>query len=304
MSPVTKRSERASSAAVPRSGAARTATWRERMKAEGWASVTVIVPSHRAAEFQARAAEACAAQRDIARAALSALAAGPAGAPAKRAEQLARHIAQEVSRMGWPVGKRLGSEAELMQRHGASRSVLREAVRLLEAQSVARMRRGGGGGLVVTSPSAAAAVYAVSLCLQFQQVAPADLLETRLALELASLDRVLDRLDDTVCERVRTVLDFERALTAHEASAADLQRFHRELATLSGDPAIALFLDVLLGLMVVQAVGRDAHRRRAAFVRVVRSGHALIGEALLAGDWMAARGELERYLRGLAAWVH
>ena len=49
----------------------------------------------------------------------------------KLASQVARGIEADVVRQGWPVGRSLGSEMELRERFGVSRSVLREAVRLV-----------------------------------------------------------------------------------------------------------------------------------------------------------------------------
>ena len=44
---------------------------------------------------------------------------------------------RDVLDRGWPVGTGLGSEAELIEQHGVSRSVVREAVRILEHHQVA-----------------------------------------------------------------------------------------------------------------------------------------------------------------------
>lgn len=56
----------------------------------------------------------------------------------------AEQIIADVIELGWPVAHVLGSEAELLERCGISRAALREAVRLVEHQRVARMRRGPG----------------------------------------------------------------------------------------------------------------------------------------------------------------
>lgn len=65
-----------------------------------------------------------------------------AGQADKLASILARDIEADIVRRGWAVGESLGSELALQQRFGVSRSVLREAVRLVEHHQVARMRRG------------------------------------------------------------------------------------------------------------------------------------------------------------------
>src|SRR5487761_879245 len=71
---------------------------------------------------------------------------------AKLAESAARRLEAEIAEVGWPVGQILGSEPELIERLGVSRAIFREAVRLLEQDNVASMRRGPGGGLIVTAP--------------------------------------------------------------------------------------------------------------------------------------------------------
>src|SRR5262245_31074298 len=106
---------------------------------------------------------------------------------AKAGEQLARRIEEEIIAAGWPVGMRLGSEPELIERYGISRAVLREAIRILEHHQVARTREGRGGGLVVTAPDSGAITRALELYLRYQGVSLVDLLETKRALEMAAL---------------------------------------------------------------------------------------------------------------------
>ena len=87
------------------------------------------------------------------------------GARSKMATTVARRIVDEVIERGWPVGEVLGSETDLIEQYGVSRAVFREAVRLVENQQVAHMRRGPGGGLVVTEPSVDAIIAAAVLYL-------------------------------------------------------------------------------------------------------------------------------------------
>jgi GntR family transcriptional repressor for pyruvate dehydrogenase complex len=51
-----------------------------------------------------------------------------------------------------PVGTELPSEAELIELHGFSRSTVREALRLLEADGLIVTKRGPGGGIRVSRP--------------------------------------------------------------------------------------------------------------------------------------------------------
>jgi DNA-binding FadR family transcriptional regulator len=104
-------------------------------------------------------------------------------------------LRDDIVAAGWPVGSVVGSEADLLVRYGISRAVLREAVRLLELHSVARMRRGPGGGLVVGAPDPQASVEAMALYLEYMRVSGADLVTVRDAIELGVVTRVVARHD-------------------------------------------------------------------------------------------------------------
>lgn len=67
----------------------------------------------------------------------------------RKASDVARRIAADIIHDGWIVGRRLGTEGELMARHGAGRKTVREAMRLLEQQSVVGSVRGPAGGAFV-----------------------------------------------------------------------------------------------------------------------------------------------------------
>lgn len=70
----------------------------------------------------------------------------------KSAGRVARLLEEQFIIDGWSKGRSYGFEAELAQRYGVGRAAAREAVRILEARGVARMRRGRYGGLELTQP--------------------------------------------------------------------------------------------------------------------------------------------------------
>src|SRR5262244_355406 len=87
----------------------------------------------------------------------------PDGGPVKKlAEQTSEKIEMKILEMDWPVGKVIGSEADLLAEYDVSRAALREAIRLLEHHNVAYMRRGPGGGLVVAEPDPDAMAHAAA----------------------------------------------------------------------------------------------------------------------------------------------
>jgi DNA-binding FadR family transcriptional regulator len=230
---------------------------------------------------------------------------GPAGngaaSPAKLAEVVAGRLRDDIAAGGWQVGAVVGSEAGLLARYGVSRAVLREAVRLLEHHSVARMRRGPGGGLVVGVPDPAASVETMSLYLEHVGVSAGDLLPVREALELGALGRVAGRLDDAVGERLEAALRWVTDGPGDDPGTPDV--FHTELAELSGNPVLALFLRILTGLWRRHTATDEATVGPEARAEVARV-HRRIAEALLAGDEGLARHRMRRHLAALPAWWH
>src|SRR3954469_4673774 len=165
-----------------------------------------------------------------------------AGDEGELAGRVARRIEADVLARGWPVGTSLGSEPELRARHGVSRAVLREAVRLVEHHQGARMRRGPGGGLFVVSPDAGPAARALVIYLQYAGTGVDDLMEARRLLEPLSARLAAEGIGEDGVALIRRTLAEEAAETA---PAGRPERLHVVLAELSGNHVLGLFVDVL-----------------------------------------------------------
>ncbi len=207
----------------------------------------------------------------------------------KRAAQIARRIEADIIRRGWPIGESLGSEQALQERYQVSRSVLREAVRLVEHHQVARMRRGPGGGLLICEPDAAAATKAVVIYLEYQGTTIDVLLNARLLLEPLAAVLAAERIDEAGIARLRAVL-----------STASQREFHTALAEQSKNPALQLFIDILMRLTAQFARGSRADP--AALDRT-RTEHAEIVAAVTAGDSARAQTLSERHIESVTTWL-
>jgi DNA-binding FadR family transcriptional regulator len=230
----------------------------------------------------------------------------------KLAEQTAAKIELSIVERGWPLGMVIGSEADLLARYGVSRAVLREAVRLLEHDHVAHMRRGPGGGLVVAEPDAAAVARVATLYLRYRKVSPGQLFGARTALELAAVRAATEHLDERGVARLRAALDDDAGVEPADAS----HHFHRVVAQLSGNPALELFTDVLTRLSAAAALGSaepgsaepgsaepgedGAGPGRHPQVDDAAGTHHGIAEAIIAGDVALAQHRTTRHLHAMA----
>ncbi|MCV7408460.1 GntR family transcriptional regulator [Mycobacterium florentinum] len=227
----------------------------------------------------------------------------PAGGTKKLASTIARQIEADIVRRGWPVGESLGSEQALQQRYGVSRSVLREAVRLVEHHRVARMRRGPGGGLLISEPDAGPATRAVVIYLEYLGTTLADLLNARLVLEPLAASLAAERIDEAGIERLRAVLREEEHWRPGLPAPRD--EFHIALAEQSKNPVLQLFIDVLMRLTTRYALRSrtDSASEAIEALDYMHHDHCEIVAAVTAGDSARAKTLSERHVEAVNAWL-
>lgn len=219
------------------------------------------------------------------------------GAPrSKLAAVVAGRIVDDVVKRRWPVGEVLGSEVELLERYGVSRAVFREAVRLVEHQHVARMRRGPGGGLVVTEPTVEAIIDAAVLYLYRLDARLDELFEARLVVEEMVAELAPQRLDEDDLVHLR---ELARAESAGEVR--DHRALHALLAAATHNPALELFVDILNRVM--ERYFNDTKALTTPTLKASAHAHIRIAEAVVAGDEGLARRRMRRHLEAEADFL-
>lgn len=221
---------------------------------------------------------------------------GPQPQDQKLAATVAARIVDDVAKQGWPVGTVVGSEAELLARYDVSRAVFREAVRLVEHQHVARMRRGPGGGLVVIEPDVAAVIDAAMIYLLRVGARLDEVFEARLILEDIVCGMAPERASEEHRAEVRALAAAEAAGEAHDARA-----MHLLLGRATGNPAFDLFVE-LLNRMTDFYVHKPREIEQRTFA-VSNHAHYKIAEAVLAGDGTVARRRMARHLNAEAEYI-
>ena len=209
------------------------------------------------------------------------------------AANVARRILTDVVERGWPVGEVLGSQSELMERYGVSRAVFREAVRLVENQQVAFMRRGPGGGLVVTEPTVDAIIDAAVLSLHRANTRLHEVFEARIVLEVIAAELATERLTAEDAAGLRALGDEE---------VRDHRALHARLAALTRNPALELFVDILNRVAFLYFRG-DGSSLTESTLSASREAHARIIEAVLDHDAAGARRRMHRHLEAESAFL-
>jgi GntR family transcriptional repressor for pyruvate dehydrogenase complex len=174
------------------------------------------------------------------------------GAGASLVKQAVDALRQRILAMSGTEETFLGSEEQLIATLGVSRPTFRQAARLLEHELLLKIKRGIGGGFFAQPPSAQAvsrmaAIFLNSQGATLQQIASA----TAPVVEEAA--GVLAGTSDASVRRRLT--EHVKQNAGFEASPDEEQRLQAVLAfdaligQLSGNPALALMLDLLHGLV-------------------------------------------------------
>jgi DNA-binding FadR family transcriptional regulator len=214
----------------------------------------------------------------------------------KLASSVAGRVVSDIAEAGWPEGDVFGSEAELLERYGVSRAVFREAVRLLEHQQVARMRRGPGGGLVVGSPSLESVTDAFMVFLVYIKARLSEVYEVRLSLEEAAAELASARLSESGISRLRDQAARERA-----GEVTDHRQFHALAAGLTGNPALELFVDLLNRVTMLYHPGPQALTPRV--LTASADAHSKIIESMVGGNAVRARERMRKHLEAEAEFL-
>jgi len=212
----------------------------------------------------------------------------------KLAVRTADLIERRIIDNGWGGDRVIGSEAQLLEEFGVSRTVLREALLLLDQRQIATRRRGNGGGVLARRPELSVVARAVSLFLECEGVQADQILEARILLEESCVEQAIQNAPP---EEKRALTEHARAglKLSGERATAQMQEFHLRLARLSGSPIWAMFTQVLSQLardLIARGNRRPSEQQmRAQFQQLVR-----VAEAIEAGDVAAGKAALRKFI--------
>lgn len=166
----------------------------------------------------------------------------------KAGELVARDLRNRIIRGELPEGSHLPAEAELMNQFAISRPTLREALRILEAESLITVRRGSRGGPTIHRPGPEVAARHFGLVLQSQETTLADVYRVRQLLEPPAIRMVIDESRDRAPATLRAIVKEEwDALNDNDIPLLShcITRFHDELIHQTGNQTLILIMRML-----------------------------------------------------------
>jgi len=180
------------------------------------------------------------------------------------ADETIAHLRAQITSGTWPVGSRIPTEPELVERLGVARNTVREAVRALANTGLVEIRQGSGTYVVATSE------LACVMQRRFAGTDHAQLNELRAVLESAAAAMAAER---------RTAADLRTLDTALAVFADTDATFHLAVvAAAHNDVLTAIYADlreVIRGAIAAEldaAVGARPHVDHARLVEAIRAG--------------------------------
>jgi GntR family transcriptional repressor for pyruvate dehydrogenase complex len=186
----------------------------------------------------------------------------------------------------------LPTERELGVAMGVSRTVIREAIKLLESRGLVRIER--GRGTVVQEPNGGPLSETLKLLLRRQEHVLLHLLEIRKILEVSIAGLAAERRTDTNLKAMEQALETMRQKPSLPEGYVDADvAFHAEIARASQNAVVLVLLEPLTDLLRESRLKSFSGPR---MVEVRARQHQEIYQCICAKDAAGAREAMRRHL--------
>jgi DNA-binding FadR family transcriptional regulator len=199
-------------------------------------------------------------------------------------------IRNRILRGRLAAGSQLPSQGQLCADLGVSRSVVREAMQILQSQGLIEISQGKRPRVLPAGPQAA--IGTLSTLIERTEVSLVKLLEVRRPLEVEIAGLAALRGDPRHFEQLRAAVDELSNSDDFDGEIAADMRFHKALAESSGNPLFGILLDVLAEML------RESRRLtlRRSGVEMALMHHERILAAVTDGDQDRARAAMADHM--------
>jgi GntR family transcriptional repressor for pyruvate dehydrogenase complex len=170
----------------------------------------------------------------------------------KVAESVARQILQDIQRNRLGPGSKLPAESTMVERFGAGRGSVREALRILEVNGLVTLKPGPGGGPVVAPHDPGNFGQMMTLHLQSLGATYRQLLEARLEYEVVLARKAAEQPGEEAGRLVRESLAPSQNGSDDQQYASATGGFHSAIGKASGNPVLALAADSIYAIWSVR----------------------------------------------------
>lgn len=190
--------------------------------------------------------------------------------------RVARNIVNDIQQRALGPGAKLDSEHVMIEKQGASRATVREALRYLELQGALRIKAGPGGGPVVEVPSVDHLASALSLQLQFADATFRAVLEARRSIYPVLVAEAAENATQQDIAALKTSVQRLHAATEDsDATAREARHFYELVAAASKNLVLGFLVNALHHLSENSGVEYDVEHRQASARQAEKILHAI-----------------------------
>lgn len=211
-------------------------------------------------------------------------------------QEVLDRLMERISSGEIPAGSQLPSERELMDEYGVGRPAVREALQSLERSGIVEIVHGERARVVVPTADRLVAQIAGGAMhlLRSQPGSLEHMKEARVFLECGTASMAAERATEEQVARLRLAVARQRAAMPDFALFIERDMaFHREIASLSGNP---IFPAVVEGLFRWAAAYYQSLVRAPGAEEVTLAEHERIVDAIAAHDATAASEAMRAHL--------
>lgn len=199
--------------------------------------------------------------------------------PPKEAARIATLLRREIVTGALRTGDKLLPERELVEQFNVSRPTLREAMRLLESESLIKISRGQHGGARVQSLDIRVTARQLGMFLQMEGTTLADVYQARSFIEPPAAGLIAQNRPLAVIERLHDLIEAAKQAYENEelhAIAQGAYTFSETLTDNAGNKTLSLMAKLL----------QDIVRRQTTDVTLRTHTH----EGVRKMQWLSLRG--------------
>jgi DNA-binding FadR family transcriptional regulator len=214
------------------------------------------------------------------------------------AQRVSEDLRRNIIEGGMAAGDRLPSEAQLTERFGVSRTVVREAIASLRADGLVEARQGAGVFVINNQTHGATPFQAIDT----QRISSMiEVLELRTAIELEAAALAASRRSPAQEETIYECYNELGQLIARGEPTAEADfNFHLAIADATNNPRFREVLEMLGRAIIPRTLLQSdaGERTPAVYLQQIHEEHRQIADAISARDEQGARDALRTHLQG------
>ncbi len=218
-------------------------------------------------------------------------------------EQIADLIQDKILRDPLEAGTNLPSEKDLSLEFQVSRSVIREALRMLEVSGLVTIKKGPSGGIFVSNGYHKPITNSLNNLITSGDVTIDHLFDVRLLIEPhIAMEAALNAKDEHI-KKLKELIDDS---SLHQDDPIRLKRnnlkFHLFVAKASGNPVLALLLESVIELLIKSTLDfldlsleRHFFRVHERIAHVIANGESEEAERLIREDILDTKEKIQGF---------